>query len=321
MSKEDLIKQIAALDGDTAVAELAEELEGKLDPTLFLDDALTYFKYGGKDERNAQADFLIEIRDNLVPRKGEIEDAGYNWSKFSLVKIDKLLNQIDGLLGVNQVATLRKLMSGDCKGACADTSLLPSISDQFAAVMKDAAAIQEANTSRNFAGLEGKLQSFDQQRRKLSDLLASVDHVALRDHLKSWLLEPATRFASGPAHGFASDVIANKTSAGFHKKWKEVKNRAEKQFEQASKNRGKKQKLSDIVAFESGLGDALDKMEEAKKKGKDFSGHKASAIQVATNYLRALDRIENDWRDSQPDFYTPLHQALGGLLASLQSYS
>lgn len=321
MSKAELIQQIAAIDDESLIADGAAAIVGDLDPRLFNDNAVDHFGYSDIDDRSQQAKILVQVREGLANRRTEFEQAGYRWHDHSLVKIDQVLEAIDAVPVGNRIGPLLALLRGECRIAQAGDQVLPAVADKFDAAMAAAGVVNDAVQTRSFGALEQQIDAFEQARADLQAELEQVGHPAVKRHLETWVLGPVTAFATGPACTDARDIVANKTDSNFRTHWKAAKKRAETAFVAAnSGNSGKKDKLSNHIEFEDDLGPALDKMEKAKRKGKDYATHQADAIRIGTEYLKKLNRLPEDFRRQTPDFFHPLQKTLAGIVASVQSY-
>ena len=323
---QEFVEQIAKLDDSEKLAEgiqqKVETLEQEsLDPSLFKDDALAYFKYDGSEERNKQVDYLTEIRNQLEPRFTDIEGLGHTLSTLSIVGIDKLLNLLDGLLQIREISKIRAAIAGPCQALYKPAMLMTEISDAFGETMDVAQQIADAVSNRQLAGIADKVTGFDGAKQDLQTKLNLVQHAALKRHLSDWTLVAANKFNGGSVCRDARTAAANRITSDFRSRWEADKKTAGKQFEALTKARGKKLKLDSVIKFDQGMGPAVKKMEEAHKKGKDFQSHRNQAVTAATTYLRAVESLPDKLKTATPDFYTTLHSCLVGLVTSLQEYA
>ena len=323
---QEFVEQVAELEGSERLAEGVKKGVGaleqeSLDPTLFQDDALAWFQYGGSEERNEQVDFLTDIRNQLATRYTDIEGLGHSVSSLSIVGIDKLLKLLDGLLQIREVGKIRQALTGPCQKLCRPDSLLPEISRKFGDTMDAAQQIADAVTSRNFGGMRDRLDLFDSRRNALQTDIGNVNHPLLRQHLTQWMLVPPNRFAGGSVYEDARSAADRQVTGDFRNHWEQAKKAAEKQFETLTKARGKKMKLDAVIKFDKGFGPAVKKLEAAKKKGNDLEPSRAEALAAATAYLKAVENLPDKLKNATPDFVTPLHKTLIGLIASIQDFA
>lgn len=302
------------------IAEGVEDLEAieAFEPALFKDDALVYFQYDGEDVRNRQVDFLNEIRTQLEPRYNEITYLGHLTSSLSMVAIDRLLKDLDLLLGINRIGEIRKLITGRFKELCLPSAIFVAVDSLYAQSMAKAGEIGDAVLQSKLAGIDVKVSDFDNFRASLRNEIDRINHRSLHDHLRTWMLEPVNKYAGSTAFIEARNAAASKVVTGFHTAWNEAKSLAEKRFEAATKAAGKKLSLSAAVKFDDGFGPILDELEKKQKKGVDILETRNKAIAIGEQYLDTLQQLPDKLKKLTPDFYGPLRSALMGIVASVQ---
>lgn len=324
---QEYVEQIAELAkseklGDE-VAKGVEELEAieAFAPTLFKDDALVYFLYDGEDIRNRQVDFLNEIRSQLEPRYDEATELGYVTTQLSMVAIDGILKKLDLLLGINRIGEIRKLIVGSFKEFYLPPTIFAAVDNWYSQSMDKAGEIGDAVLQSKLAGIDVKLIDFDNFRESLRKEIEKINHLRLRDHLKTWMLEPVNKFAGSSAFIEARNAAASKISTGFHAAWSNAKSVAEKRFEEATRATGKKLSLSVAIKFDGGLGPVLEDLEKKYTKGVDVRETRDKAVRIGTDYLKALEQLPDKLKKTNPDFYGPLRSSLMGIVASIQELS